>query len=93
MKPPQASDGYSHEILFPYRKELNPKCDVFVLRHCDKGPTNTIVDFTKGCKVGLVDWEETGFVPKEWIRTKFCVCQGIDFNIPDDDVESGDWRQ
>jgi len=93
MKPPRTSDGYSHETLFMYCKELRMKCDVFVLHHCDMGPTNIIVDLTKGCKVGLVDWEVTGFVPKEWIRTKFCVCWAMDFNISDDDVKSKDWRQ
>jgi hypothetical protein len=93
IKPPRAPDGYSHEILLPYCKELGMECDAFVLYHCDIGPTNTIVDLSEGCKVGLVDWEVTGFVPVEWIRTKFCVCWGWDFDFPDNDVESRDWRQ
>ncbi|TAQ87652.1 hypothetical protein B7494_g4006 [Chlorociboria aeruginascens] len=95
LKPPyisDTSDGYSHETLFQYCKELKMNSDVFVLYHCDMGPTNIIVDLTNGCKVGLIDWEVTGFVPKEWIRTKFCVCWGMDLNIPDN-IMSQDWRQ
>jgi len=92
IKPPRALNGYSHEILLQYCKELKMKCDAFVLYHCDIGPKNAIVDLREGCKVGLVDWEVTGFVPEEWIRTKFCVCWGMDFDFPDNDVESKDWR-
>ncbi|CAG8976234.1 hypothetical protein HYALB_00012001 [Hymenoscyphus albidus] len=94
MKPPQAPDGYSHEMLLAYCKEVEMNCDSFVLHHCDMGPTNVIIDLTEGCKVGLVDWEVTGFVPKEWIRTKFCVCWAMNFDFPSDDVKkSMDWRQ
>lgn len=74
IKPPRAPNRYSHKILLPYCKELKMKSEVFVLYNCDIRPTNAIVDLTKGCKVGLINWEVTGFVPKEWIRTKFCVC-------------------
>jgi len=94
MKPPHTLDGYSHEVLLAYCKELEMDCSAFVLHHCDMGPTNVIVDLAKGCTVGLIDWEVTGFVPKGWIRTKFCVCWAMDFDFPGEDVEkSKDWRE
>ncbi|PVH91194.1 hypothetical protein DM02DRAFT_366081 [Periconia macrospinosa] len=94
MKPPHASDGYSHDILLSYCKEIGVDCSAFALYHCDMGPKNVIVDLTQSCIVGLVDWEKTGFVPKGWIRTKFCVCWAMDFDYPGEDVEqSQDWRQ
>lgn len=94
MKPPIALDGYSPEELLGYCEEIGMDCTDFVLHHCDMGPTNVIVDYTEGCTVGLIDWEVTGFVPKAWIRTKFLVCWGMDFDFPGEDVEkSKDWRQ
>jgi aminoglycoside phosphotransferase len=94
MKPPHTVDGYSHEVLLSYCKEIKMDCSKFVLHHCDMGPTNVIVDLAEACTVGLVDWEVTGFVPKGWIRTKFCICWAMDFNFPEEDVEaSKDWRQ
>jgi len=71
MKPPQILDGYSHEVLLAYCQELGMDCGSFVLHHCDMGPTKVIVDQTEGCTVELIDWEVTGYVPKEWIRTSF----------------------
>jgi hypothetical protein len=67
---------------------------VFMLYHCDMGPTNVLVDLSNDCKVGIIDWEVTGFVPKTWIRTKFCVCGAMDFDFVGRDVErSKDWRE
>jgi len=86
----QSPSQYSHETLLLCCREFGMKGNIFVLCHCDIGPKNVIVDLSNGCTVGLVDWEVTGFVPKEWIRTKFCVCWGMDF---DDDKYSNDWRQ
>ncbi len=94
MKPLKAPDGYSPEELLAYCEEIGMECTSLVLHHCDMGPTNVIVDHTEGCTVGLIDWEVTGFVPKAWIRTKFLVCWGMDFDLPGDDVDkSKDWRQ
>ena len=71
IKPPRALDGYSHEILLQYCKELKMKCDAFVLYHCDIGPKNAIVDLTEGCKVGLVDWEVTGLFLRNGLGRSF----------------------
>ncbi|KAJ8128435.1 hypothetical protein O1611_g5198 [Lasiodiplodia mahajangana] len=92
--PPQAPERYSHEDLLPYCKEVGMDSGDFVLHHCDMGPTNVIVDQTDDCRVGIIDWEVTGYVPKEWIRTKFCVCWAMDFDYPGEDIQkSKDWRQ
>ncbi|QKX63674.1 uncharacterized protein TRUGW13939_10845 [Talaromyces rugulosus] len=51
-------------------------------------------DLSNECKVGIIDWEMTGFVPKAWIRTKFCVCGAMDFDFTAIDVKrSKEWRQ
>ncbi len=63
-----------------------------VFYHCDLGPGNVIVDLeTKG--MGIIDWEIAGYVPREWVRTKFHVSSGMDFpNVKDEDARS-DWRR
>jgi hypothetical protein len=64
-----------------------------VFYHCDLGPTNILVDPANNpCALGIIDWETAGYVPREWVRTKFHLSSGMDF--PDGD-ESGksDWRR
>lgn len=66
-------------------------CSTFVFYHCDLGPGKIIVESANG-SIGIIDWETAGFVPKEWIRTKFCISSGMD--LPDGDEESRvDWRR
>jgi hypothetical protein len=96
MNPFSPTGQYSHESLLAHCKEIgmDDTSDPFVLYHCDMGPTNVVVDISEGCKVGIIDWEVTGFVPKSWIRTKFCVCGAMNFDFAVGDVErSKDWRQ
>ncbi|EAQ85825.1 hypothetical protein CHGG_07078 [Chaetomium globosum CBS 148.51] len=50
---------------------LGMDCSVFVLAHNDLGPTNIIVD---GDRIVVVDWQMAGYVPLEWVRTKFASC-------------------
>ncbi|KLU86686.1 hypothetical protein MAPG_05698 [Magnaporthiopsis poae ATCC 64411] len=70
--------------------ELGMNVSKFLFYHCDLGPGNIIVD-TAGAIVGIIDWETAGFVPREWIRTKFCISSGLD--LPADDMkERMDWR-
>ncbi|KAK5682722.1 hypothetical protein LTS10_005852 [Elasticomyces elasticus] len=56
--------------------------NIYVFCYCDMGPGNIIVTLADGV-VGIIDWETAGFVPKEWIRTKFCVSSGL--NLAGDD--------
>ncbi|KAK8127941.1 hypothetical protein PG984_009049 [Apiospora sp. TS-2023a] len=94
MKPPNATDQFSHQVLLSYCQDIGMDCSSLVLHHCDLGPSNIVVDLSEGCTVGVIDWEMTGFVPKDWIRTKFCVCWAMDFDFPGQDIEkSKDWRE
>lgn len=57
-------------------------CSKFVFGHCDLGPTNIFVDrdqFT------LIDWEMAGYVPLEWLRTKFAICGAMNVEWKDDE--------
>lgn len=56
----------------------------FVFYHCDLGPTNLLVDTSTG-SLGIIDWELAGYNPIEWVRTKFRLSAGMDFNRGDDD--------
>jgi hypothetical protein len=70
-------------------KVLGMDCSTFIFYHCDLGPGNIIVN---DGSIGIIDWETAGFVPKEWIRTKFCISSGLD--LPGGDQESRvDWRR
>jgi serine/threonine protein kinase len=92
---PFAPKQYTHEALLEQCKNIGmTEEEAFMLYHCDMGPTNVLVDLSNDCKVGIIDWEVTGFVPKTWIRTKFCVCGAMDFDFVGRDVErSKDWRE
>jgi serine/threonine protein kinase len=88
------SKHYSHEALLTHCREIGMEEETFVLSHCDMGPTNVLVDLSDGCKVGIIDWEVTGFVPMSWIRTKFCVCGAMNFDFAAEDVERRkEWRE
>ena len=68
------------------------KYNTFVLYYYDIELMNTIINLTKGYKVRLVNQEVTRFIPKEWIRMKFCIYQNIDFDFLDNNIESRDQR-
>lgn len=65
-------------------------CTTFLFYHCDLGPGNVLVDAASGA-VGVIDWETAGFVPREWIRTRFHVCAGLDLDRPDGG-DTAEWR-
>jgi aminoglycoside phosphotransferase len=79
---------FSPGTLLNNCKDVGMDCSTLVFYHCDLGPGNIIVDPTKG-SIGIIDWETAGFVPREWIRTKFRVSGGMD--LPGDDRV--DWRK
>ncbi|KAK0739003.1 hypothetical protein B0T21DRAFT_284472 [Apiosordaria backusii] len=65
----------------------------FVFYHTDLGPTNIIVD-AESRSIGIIDWETAGYVPIEWVRTKFRLSSGMDFPQGDgEDYKSTDWRR
>lgn len=68
-------------------------CSDLVLHHSDMGPQNILVELEKKI-VSVIDWEMAGFVPRDWVRTKFCVSWARNFDFPGVDTElSKDWRE
>ncbi|KAF9768340.1 hypothetical protein IL306_014374 [Fusarium sp. DS 682] len=67
---------------------LGMDCSTLVFYHCDLGPSNILVDPANG-SIGIIDWETAGFVPIEWIRTKFRTSSGMNLSTGDE----LDWRR
>ena len=72
-------------------KDLGMDCSSFIFYHCDLGPGNIIVNPKEG-SIGIIDWETAGFVPKEWIRSKFRISSGMDL-LGCDQESRVDWRR
>ncbi|GJC92704.1 hypothetical protein ColKHC_01530 [Colletotrichum higginsianum] len=73
-----AADGdCSPQTLHKTSLELGMDCSRLVFYHCDMGPTNVLFDPVDH-SAGVIDWEVAGFVPLEWVRTKFQVSVGFD---------------
>ncbi|KAK6819449.1 hypothetical protein PG987_015932 [Apiospora arundinis] len=77
--------SYTNDDLVAASKEMGMNCYVpFHFYHCDLGPGNILVDVKEGdddgrsISNGIIDWEIAGFVPWEWIMTKFRVSAGLD---------------
>lgn len=72
-------------------EQLGMDCSSFVFYHCDLGATNILVN-PESRTIGIIDWETAGFVPRQWIRTKFRVSSGLD--LPSDDLDKRvAWRR
>ncbi|KFA81187.1 hypothetical protein S40288_10209, partial [Stachybotrys chartarum IBT 40288] len=69
---------------------LGMDCSKVVFSHNDLGPYNIIVDDQKRI-TGIIDFEMAGYVPREWIRTKFGVSWALDLEEPG--VTSTEWRK
>lgn len=82
-------EDFSHENLLKSCAELGMDCSAFIFSHCDLGPGNLIIDGDGS--LGIIDWEMAGFVPKDWIRTRFCISGGLD--LPGTGDERVDWRR
>ena len=67
---------------------LGMDCSTLVFYHCDLAPSNILVDPANE-SIGIIDWEIAGFVPIEWIRTKFRVSSGMNLSSGDE----LDWRR
>ncbi|KAK3291156.1 kinase-like domain-containing protein [Chaetomium fimeti] len=63
-----------------------------VFYHCDLGPGNILVGPDEDRGIGIIDWEVAGYVPREWIRTKFHLSSGMDFPTVED-AQKSDWRR
>ncbi|KAJ8132008.1 hypothetical protein O1611_g1621 [Lasiodiplodia mahajangana] len=75
-------------------KEMGMNCSSLVFYHCDLGPGNILLDESDG-SIGIIDWETAGYVPREWIRTKFRCSSGLDLSerAGEDALPITDWRR
>ncbi|KAI2733763.1 hypothetical protein CBS147332_778 [Penicillium roqueforti] len=71
--------------------EMSMDVSRLVFYHCDLGPTNILVDISTG-SLGIIDWELAGYIPIEWVRTKFRISAGMDFNYGNE-YSKKDWRR
>ncbi|KAI0554356.1 kinase-like domain-containing protein [Xylaria curta] len=79
--------------LFNNCKEMGMNCSSLVFYHCDLGPGNILLDESDG-SIGIIDWETAGYVPKEWIRTKFRCSSGMDLSERvGEKAPRSDWRR
>ncbi|KAK1980907.1 hypothetical protein LZ30DRAFT_721905 [Colletotrichum cereale] len=72
-------------------QDLRMDCSTLRFYHCDMGPDNIIINRANG-EMGIIDWETAGYVPKEWMRTKFRICSGMDLTGPQNQPVH-DWRR
>lgn len=78
----------SPENLYKRCVRLGMDTSKLVFYHCDMGPTNVFLDTDTG-SVSVIDWETAGFVPEEWIRSKFRLSSGMNLSGGD----GVDWRR
>ncbi|KAK7223177.1 hypothetical protein V2G26_011180 [Clonostachys chloroleuca] len=99
------SDSWLDPLTYDFRSEtLLENCNqlgmqissstVFLFSHNDLAPGNIMVDPREKYLVGIIDWEMAGFVPREWISTKFAVAWGLDLELGDvSGISEADWRK
>jgi hypothetical protein len=66
-------------------EEIGMDCSDLVFYHADMRPTNIIVeDEPKTGALGVIDFEIAGYLPRDWVRTKFRVSSGMNLSDSDD---------
>lgn len=88
--------NFSPEGLRESCGKIGMDCSTFVFSHNDLGPTNILINSGQKGRLGVIDWEMAGYVPSAWVRTKFGVSWGLNFEWPD--VQAGspclkEWRR
>lgn len=77
----RANEDFSSKNLLTGCLELGMDCSKFVFAHLELGPANLIVEEEpKEGTIGVIDFEVAGYVPREWIRTKFRVSSALDLS-------------
>ncbi|KAI1906270.1 hypothetical protein LOZ61_006770 [Ophidiomyces ophidiicola] len=86
-------DRFAPDCLFKSCQDAGIDCSSLVFYHADLGPVNIIVEAEPNLgNVGIIDWEIAGFFPRGWVRTKFHLSSGMDFD--NDAVEDRHcWRR
>ncbi len=72
-------------------KKIGMDCSSSVFYHADLGPGNILLD-EMDRSISIIDWETVGYVPKDWIRTKFHCSSGMDLPERAGDILPTDWR-
>ncbi|KAF1347261.1 hypothetical protein EJ07DRAFT_160399 [Lizonia empirigonia] len=73
---PRGSDTFSS--LKTSCEEIGMDCSDLVFYHADLGPTNIIVeDEPMTGDIGVIDFEIAGYLPRDWVRTKFRLSSGM----------------
>lgn len=87
-----SDDRFSPDKLLQNCKKLEMDCSSFMLYHSDLGPGNILVDLPN-TTISVIDFECVGFVPREWVRTKFRISGGLDLDLDDPEDEARyEWR-
>lgn len=92
LKNHQAGD-FAPSTLMTNCHEIGMECSTLCFYHCDLVPGNILVSFETE-SFGIIDWECAGFVPREWIKTKFCVSGSMDLDTSANDqgvAYRGEW--
>ena len=80
-------------LLLAGCEAIDMDCSSFVFFHADLGPTNIIVeDEPNSGKIGIIDFEISGYFPRGCIRTKFRISSGMDFTASGSDQPTL-WRR
>lgn len=71
-----AVHDYSSANLQEGCEAIGMDCSSYVFSHVDLGPENIVVN---GTAVTIIDWVLAGYFPRGWVRTKFRVSHGLNF--------------
>ncbi|PGH00864.1 hypothetical protein AJ80_09116 [Polytolypa hystricis UAMH7299] len=73
-------DDFSPANLQKGCEAMGMGCSSFVFYHANLGPGNIIVENEPMLgTVAIIDWELAGYFPRGWVRTKFRLSGGLDF--------------
>jgi hypothetical protein len=68
-------------------------CSSFVFFHADLGPSNIMVmDDPQSGRLGIIDFETSGFLPRGWVKTKLRVSPGLGLSSAVTDTPPTYWR-
>jgi aminoglycoside phosphotransferase len=88
---PNGKEGY--DTIQDTCQAIGMDCSSFVFFHADLGPSNIMVaDDPRSGRLGIIDFEISGFFPRGWVRTKFRISPGLDLSSAVTDTSPTYWR-
>lgn len=86
-------DDFGQAFLTTQCLRMGMDCSKFVFYHADLGPGNIIIEGEPlAGTIGIIEWESAGYYPRGWIRTKFRLSSGMDFDGDTADDPATGWR-